>query len=143
MHRLNSCNLEFKFEFGLVDGRYMQTTIQVNSTEYTVIPNNSCFNTKQLVVDLPTQVVLKFTGKNTDTDTIVDNNGQIIKDMFVKIISISLDGFILPEKFLHQQLILVTDTGQQINSAYIGFNGKLVIDMPQKTVFLQYLSMNS
>jgi hypothetical protein len=42
-------------------------------------------------------------------------------------------------KFLNQKLVLITDDGKEIPTAYIGFNGKIVIDLNYSSVFEQIM----
>ena len=135
--------MQFKFEFGLFDNRHMQ--VQVINGDYTnlVSPNSDNVGTVDFDIELPTCVILKFSGKNSKTDTSVDAEGNIISDMYVKINSISMDGFELNNVFLHQKIKLLTESGSEIQAPYIGFNGTVTIEMSESCVFFQYLSMNS
>ena len=141
MPKLNRCTIGFEFEFGSINDRYTKVNITHKGQVWTICPNNNRGSIK-FDIDLPTQVVLQFTGKDPDTDTLVDQDGNIVGDMYVKIISISLDGFKIKENFLHQKMKLLTDNGQEVVSSYIGFNGKILLDMPESDVFSQYFSMN-
>ena len=144
MIKFNNCTVEFQFEFSAIAGRHMQVAITVNSNDlYTVTPTDTLVTGTKINIELPSQIVLTFFGKNHNTDTVLDSDGNITQDIFVKILSISIDGFQLNEKFLHQKLKLVTVDNQEIFTAYIGFNGNITIDLSAHTVFSQYLSMNS
>jgi len=144
MIKFNNCTVEFQFEFGVIAGRHMQIAITVNSNDlYTVTPTDTLVTGTKINIELPSQIVLTFFGKNYNTDTVSDIDGNITQDIFVKILSMSIDGFQLNEKFLHQKLKLVTVDNQEIFTAYIGFNGNITIDLSTHTVFSQYLSMNS
>ena len=63
--------------------------------------------------------------------------------MYVKITAITLDKFKLNKIFLHQKMKLLTENKKEITTSYIGFNGSIFIDMPESTVFSQYLLMNN
>lgn len=144
MIKFNNCTVEFQFEFSAIAGRHMQVAIIVNSNDlYTVNPTDKLVTGTKINVELPSQIVLTFFGKNHNTDTVLDSDGNITQDIFVKILSISIDGFQLNENFLHQKLKLVTVDNQEIFTTYIGFNGNITIDLSKHTVFSQYLSMNS
>ena len=145
MPNFSRCTIDFKFEFGTIDGRAMTLEISTPTETILVIPNqidSRLIGDTKIEVDLPTQIVLKFTGKNYNTDTIVDENGNIVKDIYIKILSMRMDGFKLNEKFLHQKIKVVTDQSQQYNTAYIGFNGLIEFDLNEPNVFLQYLTLN-
>ena len=115
--------MKFTFEFGLLDNRYMQTSVTSGKYNQLVIPASNNIGTVDFDVELPAQIILKFSGKNSDTDTLIDENGNIISDMYVKIDSISMDGFELSKIFLHQKITLLTESGQKIQTSYFGFNG--------------------
>lgn len=135
--------MKFTFEFGLLDNRYMQTSVTSGKYNQLVIPASNNIGTVDFDVELPAQIILKFSGKNSDTDTLIDENGNIISDMYVKIDSISMDGFELSKIFLHQKITLLTESGQKIQTSYFGFNGISIIELPESSVFSQYLLMNS
>ena len=138
MIKFNNCTVEFQFEFSAIAGRHMQVAIIVNSNDlYTVTPIDTLVTGTKINVELPSQIVLTFFGKNHNTDTVSDSDGNITQDIFVKILSMSIDGFQLNEKFLHQKLKLVTVDNQEIFTAYIGFNGNITIDLSTHTVFSQ------
>lgn len=143
MPKLNICKVKFIFEFGLLDNRYMQTSVTSGNHSQLVIPDSNNIGTVEFDVELPTQIVLKFSGKNSATDTQIDADGNIIRDMYVKINSISMDGFDLNKIFLHQKMKLLTESGQEIQTSYFGFNGISTIEMPESSVFSQHLLMNS
>jgi hypothetical protein len=143
MPKINSCTFKIVFEFGSIDSRIMQTTVVNGDFTKRVIPNKNNIATVEFGIDLPTQIVLYFTGKNANTDTLVDENGKIVGDMYVKILQVSMDGFELNEKFLHQKMKIQTEAGAEIVTSYIGFNGSMCINMAESDIFSQYLLMNS
>ena len=143
MPKINSCTIKIVFEFGSINGRIMQTTVINQDFTKLVVPDKNNIATVGFVIDLPTQVMLYFAGKNANTDTLVDKNGKIVGDMYVKILEISMDGFVLNEKFLHQKIKILTETGAEIVTSYIGFNGCVCIDMAKSDIFSQYLLLNS
>ena len=142
MTNLQACKIQFKFEFGLINNQFMQVNVINGNQNNLVIPNNNNIGIVEFSVELPTQIMLTFTGKNPNTDTLVDENGNITKDMYVKIVSILLDGFELNNIFLHQKIKLLTETNQEIITSYVGFNGSIRIDLSESSVFSQYLLMN-
>lgn len=142
MPNFGHCAIEFDFEFGTIKNKHMMVEIQTETESISVNPDESSKGFAKIEVDLPTCVVLKFTGKDYNTDTIVDENGKIIQDVYVKISNMRLDGFVLNEKFMHQKIKISTDQGQEFTTSYIGFNGTVQIVLSEKDVFSQYLSMN-
>jgi len=143
MNKLNRCKIKFDFEFGKINDRNMTVVITNNDQKFLVAPSDKQIQSIDFDIDLPTQVILKFAGKDPTRDTIVDKDGNITADVYVKILSITLDGFELRETFLYQKMKLVTDDGQEIKTAYIGFNGQIIIDMLESDVFCQYHSLHN
>ena len=58
----------------------------------------------ELDLVLPENVVIETSGKNSKYDTKMNSKGEIIEDLYVQIESISLDGFPLSEKYIHQMI---------------------------------------
>ena len=145
MANLTSFQLTMKFEFGKCNNQIMDLSLVIDDNPPMLILPNDTDQTAQveITVDMPARLVLQFKGKDPNTGTLVDNNGLIIEDMFVKILSIAFDGFELNEKFIHQKIKLVTDDSREILAAYIGFNGTVTLDLTESDMFSQYLLMNS
>lgn len=145
MPRFDQCTIEIEFEFGQIDGKVMTVNLSTQNQSIWVMPefkSDRLLNHTVVAVDLPGSLMLQFSGKDPDFDTQVDSNGKVIRDIYVKICSIKLDGFRVNDIFLHQRIKLHTEQGQDIVTSYIGFNGKVNLDFPEKSVFLQYLLMN-
>jgi hypothetical protein len=139
MTKFNQCKLEIKFEFGSCNSKYFTVVIDDNKSIKTITPTDNFYCTD---IELPTQVKLAFSGK-TDGDTLVDENNNIVEDMYVKIAAIWLDKFPLSVKYIHQQIQIVTTSGETHTTSYIGFNGTVVLDYSEDNVFSQVLSLNN
>ena len=142
MPKISSCIFKIVFEFGSIDGRIMQITVVNGDFTKQVIPDKNNIATVEFGIDLPTQIMLYFTGKNANTDTLVGEDGKIISDMYVKILEVAMDGFTLNEKFLHQKMKIQTESGSEIVTSYVGFNGSMCIDLAESDIFSQYLLLN-
>ena len=134
MHDFSQCKLELTFEFGATNNKYMD--LDVNG--YNVSPDCPCVT---LLISLPTTVYLIVSNKDP-TDTIVDSNGNIVQDCYVKLSSMTIDGFNINEKFLHQKIILTTVNGFAVTSSYFGFNGTIELVLDRKSVMSQCLYLN-
>ena len=129
--------LDINVEFGrLSHGKIMQVEILYNNQVYAVTDQKNSFS---LPVSLPGTVTLTFSGKDMMHDTVLDSQGNIVEDLYVKIQKIKLDGFDMGVNFLNQKIVLITDDGKEIPGAYIGFNGKIVIDLNCSSVFEQIM----
>jgi len=85
---------------------------------------------------------LHYSGK-IKQDTIIGKDNEIIEDMYVKILAIRLDKIDLNEKFIHQNIQIVTDSKDTHTTSYIGFNGTITLDLAESNVFSQVLTLNS
>jgi hypothetical protein len=141
MHDFNKCQLQIKLEFESIGSK----TMNVDINGYPVIPSEvdgKLLSVTNLNIILPTKVLITFSNKDPNHDTIVDQTGNIIQDLCVKIKSIALDGFKFNEKYLHQKLSVVTENGNSITTSYIGFNGQMLLTFDKSDVFSQYLWLN-
>lgn len=133
-------NLNIEFDFGLIDGRYMIVEAMYNNQTYISYPDNKTLQIKNIT--LPTQIILKFSGKNLDKDTKIDKSGNIIEDKYVKIKSIKLDHLNIPDWIIQKKFSYITENNQIIKTSYIGFNGVMTIDIPEKNIFSYYRRLN-
>lgn len=131
----SNIDLKIKFFFGDVDGNTMNVDIQSNTFNSTVNSQPGAVYWNQSI-KLPGVVKLHFSGKNMQSDTRLDELGNIVLDKHVRITGIWLDGFKISKMALEQAIILKTDQGELVNS-YIGHNGIVVFDFDQPNIFLQ------
>jgi hypothetical protein len=81
--------------------------------------------------EIPDKVYIQLSGKDNRRDTIIDPQSQkVIKDKYIKVIELKVDGKPLPQSKVQQMFNLETDKHGTINSSYWGFNGKVVMDFP-------------
>jgi hypothetical protein len=97
----------------------------------------------ELDLVLPENVVIKTSGKNLKYDTKMNSKGEIIEDLYVKIESISLDGFPLGERYIHQLITINTDDGNHVSTSYLGFNGEVVLEFAEDNAFFQVLKIKN
>lgn len=120
--------LRLKFEFGIVNGQMM--SIKVNDTD--VIDGQITLD-----ITLPSAIRIKFSGKNNN-DTVMDENGNIIEDKFIKIEKFLLDDILVPDWILHEKFSYTTDKHDELPLSFIGHNGSAIIDIPEDDVFKFY-----
>jgi hypothetical protein len=94
-------------------------------------------------VSLPNQIKIKFSGKIHTRDTKVDSAGNILQDMYVKIVGLKIDNLKVPNWVLHKKLSYVTDGDSILNTSYIGFNGVMTVDIPETNIFAFYRRLNN
>ena len=135
----NTCEVAIEFEFGDVAGQYMTLEVSNNHSTTIVIPENPRYSTS---ISLPTKLTLTTGNKNPRYHTIIED-GKIVEDVYVKIISVTLDGQHLNENFLHKKITINADDGNSHVTSYFGFNGKVDLDFSEDNVFIQYLMLNA
>jgi len=139
MTKFSTCKLEIDFEFGGCRDRYFSLQVDDGYWQTMVSKDDSSYSTD---IHLPAIVKLHFSGK-TKHDTIIGKDNEIIEDMYVKILAIRLDKIDLNEKFIHQNIQIVTDSKDTHTTSYIGFNGTITLDLAESNVFSQVLTLNS
>lgn len=137
---LSSCKLEIVFRFGELRNEYMGVKIRYGDQESVLQPQDGTIYCYEQAVILPCTIDLEFFGKNTDRDTEVDSNGNITRDKHVLIKEIRLDSIPVEPLYLKRHLTLVSDANQ-VTSDYVGFNGRMCINLDQSNVFSQILLM--
>jgi len=90
--------------------------------------------TVSTVIDFPGQLIIYLDGKNNNTDTLVNEAGEITQDKYVQLAQVKVDRMIVPDSFL-QKWPLVNDS---FTTTYFGFNGtvKLVFNEPNSFYWL-------
>ena len=98
-------------------------------------------NIVELDVDTPNKLVFSLSGKQKGRDTILEKGtGKIVQDKFIKITSVEIDSKPLTPHRVAQMFVLHTETKEQINSAYWGFNGHVNFDLPYEDALDMHLS---
>ena len=136
----NSAKIKFKFEFSDFNGKVMNACIKNNDIVCALHPTESGPQYVELDITLPTAITLVFDGKDNSTDTSVDSNNSIVKDLYVKISNIWLDNILISDNIVCKICNLVTVNNGVINNNYVGFNGHINLDLNNNTVFEQVLS---
>jgi hypothetical protein len=131
---MNSCKLQIVFKFFEVRNEYM--TVKIHDSSIT--PTDGEVYCYEQMITLPTQLDLEFGGKDSNNDTIIDKDGNIIKDKYVLITEIRLDGMMIEPLYLQRRLKLEYN-GQVNYSNYIGLNGKMTIEFNKPDVFRQLM----
>ena len=143
---LKNILLTVDFEFGRVHENYLNVDAQYNNQTFRVFPynhNGQELGQLLLPVCLPAQVKLNFSGK-TDQDVEVDAiTNEIVRDTYVKIKQVRLDGFPLNDNFLNRNIIQQTAEHGDVASSYVGFNCTVLLDFGETDVFSQVLFLNN
>ena len=134
----NQSTVNLIFEIGHCRGRSMSMII-VNGnqqTNYDHIESKTLTWTSSL--QFPAQIEITVSGKGSN-DTIVDSDGNILEDMYIKLINIQIDHLSCDPYYLNKNIVLNTKDGQQHVLQYWGFNGKVVLDFSQSNSFYWHL----
>jgi hypothetical protein len=134
----NQFSMTFNFEFAGINDQYLTLEVVNNNQRFYVLKENPKIT---LDLALPTVVYFHFSGKNYNIDTVVDDNGNILQDKYIKFVSADVDGFTLPETFLYQKLTINTDDHRSFTTPFIGFNGVIELILDQTDIFSQYLKL--
>jgi hypothetical protein len=133
-------DIKFMLEFGELNGRSM--FVEADTDYIKAFANINSPNLNIFKVQLPTKLKIKFSGKRLGKDTQIDDNGNIIKDMYVKITGIQLDNLVIPDWIIQKKLSYITEAGELIRTSYIGFNGVMDFSIPENNIFSFYRRLN-
>ena len=137
----NKVSLEIDLKFGPIhDNKFMKVFCSYQNLVQEIVPNQQNRAKCQIEINLPAVVKLEFLGKDLEKDTLLDRDGNIIKDLHVEITQLSIDGFVIDSLDLYHKLFLETVQGDTIQTCYIGFNGTVKINLPKSTVFAQVMN---
>ncbi len=101
---LNTIDILFEFEYGPIDDRFMQ--IEISANEQTLLVNTA---NEVLVrqISLPSSISLKFSGKTPGRDTKIDSAGNIVQDMYVKLLGLKIDNLKVPEWVIQKRYLIL------------------------------------
>jgi hypothetical protein len=135
----NVIDVTIDFEFGLLNNKSMKVVVAYEKDIFEATPDNPSVKITQ--VNLPNSFEIQFSGK-TNKDTIVDENGNILQDMYVKVVGLKFDHLIVPNWIVQKKLSYLTTSGQTLKTAYIGFNGLMKFDIPETNIFSLFRRLN-
>lgn len=138
------CKVKLTFEYGRIDNRHMNLSVIHGEQSYLLEPtftDDIGYSELVLSVELPSCFYFLLSNKGIN-DTIVDESGNIVKDCYVKLTSISFDSIKTNPDTLGQKVTLSADNGQIVKSNYFGFNGTATLLLLKSDVFSQVLTLN-
>lgn len=116
--------LEFKFES--VNDACMLLTVNGQS----IVPDTLGLATVEFEQEFPGKVELTVSGKDMNHDTILDAEGQIIKDKHILLKSITVDRVLVPDHFVQSW----PKTSER-STSYFGFNDSIVLNFEDSDSF--------
>ena len=141
MTNFNKCRLRIVFTLGKCNNKLMK--IFVDNQELIPFENDKNITAVyESNIILPTEIPISTSGKDSNVDTIIDSDGNILEDLYAQITEVSLDNFELNENFLFKKIIVNTEFGDTYTTCYIGFNGLINLKFNEDNVFSQVLECN-
>jgi hypothetical protein len=89
---------------------------------------------------LPCQIQIDVSGKNY-LNTQIDENGNIIKDTYIRLDAVFIDRMPIKKWFLESKFLKFYTENQTLTSNDFGFNGRAVIDIAYADSFTYLLSL--
>ncbi len=95
-----------------------------------------------LNLDLPGTIKIVLGNKNNNTDTRIDHNGQVLQDKYIKLSEMTVARVPVKSSVLFDLCNYLTETGQQSQDTYWGWNGTVQINLNESTPVTWHLKNN-
>lgn len=128
MAKFNQSLVKLQFKFVELNNEYMNLNILLSDRFIPVSPAQ--FRTIEFYINFPTEIVLDVSGKNMNSDTVLDDQGNIIKDKHIELIKVIIDNIAVPSLYLKKWPELDGN-----NNSYFGFNGQFKLKFLEKNSF--------
>ena len=136
---MNQCQIQIFLDFKSAHNKEcMWVLAEYDNKISTIAPQEETIFCYEESIVLPCSLTLTFDGKTLGQDTVVDQQGDIIRDKCVIITDIKLDGLSIEPLYLVKHIELKNKTESNYSN-YIGFNGKMVLDFDYSNVFNQLM----
>ena len=124
---INHSNINIEFEVGLFNGS-MALEISDPSRHIMLLENIKQSNLiVSFDIEFPTVLTFNITNKNSNKDTVVDDQGKIISDKYIKIKSLHIGRVPVRESLLFD-ICKYRYNGNEVNNIFWAFNGNVCID---------------
>jgi hypothetical protein len=134
--------LKFTLEYGECNGHM---TVQCYANDVLIaeplIKDTDNHVTITAQVDLPVDLVIKVSGKNLNTDTLVENE-KIVKDKYVKLKQIFLSRYPVNEVVLHNLCQFIPEHKSVEYGNFFYCNGTAVVPFRSSDALHWHLSQN-
>lgn len=139
MQCLKRANCKLTFEFGAIDDRCMTVFVESCGTKQRLAKGQtSC----EVPVEFPGELCITVLGKQP-TDTKLNDTGDVVQDMYVKIVGLSINGMSVGRGWLERSISLVRlSDNKVVVSNYLGFNGQVKIPLNKANSFIWLGSTN-
>jgi len=129
----NLSELILEFHVSQLNQKSMSITFINNDLTDTIKHLDEGEYTYKTKIEFPTKFMIKVAGKGP-TDTQIDDQGNIINDMFIKLTNVTVDGLSCNTEYVYRTN-LHTDSGQVVQSNYWGFNGYVELNFDYANSF--------
>jgi hypothetical protein len=92
----------------------------------------------EVEIIFPSDLHIQLSNRN-ENDTIVDNDGNIIKDKSIVLTDISIHGVCVDHNYLEQFILLTTTEHDTLHGNYWSRNGMVTIDFNTENEFLWFV----
>jgi hypothetical protein len=137
-------DLKLELEFGHCNGA-MTVLVKDKLTNAVLLevanPEENIVSS-DLEVPFPCNLVIEVSGKNMNTDTQVNEAGQVIADKFVKVSKMHVGRIPVLEKNLFALCNYHKEDGTTANDTYWGWNGTIDLDFNQSSVIMWHAIHN-
>jgi hypothetical protein len=130
---MNLVNVSFDFEFGHCNGAMNVDIYQGNNTLLSLHNVLETHRTEHILVNWPSTIIIRLSGKNMEHDTIVDNDNNIVADKHVKLLGLTVNGF----KLIPQALYSVC------GEVYWGHPGERTMEFTESNPMRWNLALNN
>lgn len=141
---MKKINIKLTLEISKVNDKSMSLCIKSNNIvvfEKTTFDQNNV-NIK-FETNFPAKIELITSGKTAD-DCVIDLDGNIIRDTYIKIVNFSIDYMSVKYWMIDEFLFSGTaDSGESYITNYIGYNGKTTTVVKGKHLFDYFLNLLS
>lgn len=134
-------SIKLDFHVGKVEDKSMTLVVVHENTKKIYSKLNEKFSL-QMDIKFPTQLKLILLGKK-NTDTVFDENQNIIKDKFIRLDRLDVDNLTCNQFYLKNKIKLTTVDNQTIHDNYWGSNGEVVLDFNQPNSILWAIETGS
>lgn len=134
MNFSSTSTLKLIFEISTIDNKSMDIAFNNGGVveSFSDLPDGEFIY--ETVITFPTEFEITVSGKGP-VDTVVDPSGKVIKDKYIKILSIEVDRIPCIPHYVHRNIVLHTVDGQEIVANYWGFNGTVKLDFTEANSF--------
>lgn len=137
---MNSVDFKVLLSLGECNG-FMNSRWSANG--HYITKQNHSSNTSEIEfrIKLPSTITIELSGKNPMTDTIVNGDGRIIQDKFIKIDGMWLARHPIPEH-IYMKMCEVDNGVDKFTTSYFGFNGTVTINFNELDPIMWHFKNN-